>query len=169
MSQNMKPIYIALGANLSNPKLTFRQAVKSLEAHGVSLIKMSGLWQSPAWPAGSGQPDYINACAEVSFNGEARALLTILHTIEAEFGRERSIKNAARTLDLDLLDFKGDVMEQGGMTIPHPRMLTRGFVLLPLSEIAPVWRDPVHGMSLWDWIAKLPLSDVEPMAWLGRY
>jgi len=168
MSQNIKPIYIAFGANLSNPKLTFQKAIKSLERKGVSIVKMSGLWQSPAWPLGSGQPDYINACAEVAFDGEARALLNILHEVEAEFGRQRTIKNAARALDLDLLDFRGQVIEDDhGMIIPHPRMLTRGFVLFPLEEIAQDWRDPVGGESLENHIAKLPLVDVENMLWFG--
>ena len=160
----MKPIYIAFGANLSNPKLTFKAAIKALEGRGVVLVKLSALWQSPAWPPGSGQPDYINACAEVDFNGEARGLLDILHEVEAEFGRERTVKNAARALDLDLLDFRGWVIEdEGGMIVPHPRMLTRGFVLFPLAEIASDWRDPVKGLGIDEWIARLPISDVEPM------
>ena len=169
----MKPIYIAFGANLSNPKLTFKAAIKALEMRGVDIVKISGLWQSPAWPPGSNQPDYINACAEVSFDGEgqknnARALLDILHAVEAELGRKRTIKNAARPLDLDLLDFRGQVIEdEGGMIIPHPRMLSRGFVLFPLEEVAADWRDPVKGMSLEDWIARLPLADVTAMAWIG--
>jgi len=164
----MKPIYIAFGANLSNPKETFLAAIKSLEARRVSLVKMSGLWQSPAWPPGSDQPDYINACAEVSFDGEARALLDTLHEVEAEFGRTRTVKNAARALDLDLLDFKGQVIEdEGGMIVPHPRMLSRGFVLFPLSEISGDWRHPVEGRAIGGWIARLPLVDVEGMAWLG--
>jgi len=77
MSQNIKPIYIAFGANLSNPKDTFLAAIKSLETRGINLIKMSGLWQSPAWPKGSGQPDYINACAEVEFDSGAREVSLI--------------------------------------------------------------------------------------------
>ena len=170
----MKPIYIAFGANLSNPKVTFQKAEKALEARGVKLVKMSGLWQSPAWPPGSDQPDYINACAEVDFNGEtqknnARELLDILHDVEAQLGRKRSVKNAARPLDLDLLDFKGQVIEEkGGMIIPHPRMLMRGFVLFPLAEIAKDWQDPIESRGIEDWIARLPLSDVEGMTWLGR-
>ncbi len=160
----MKPIYIAFGANLSNPKSTFTAAMGALEEQGVAILEMSSLWQSPAWPPGSNQPDYTNACAEVAFDGGARALLNILHQVETQFGRERSVKNAARTLDLDLLDFGGEVKrDKIGMKIPHPRMLTRGFVLLPLSEIAPDWRDPVKNVGLWDWIARLPLDDVLPM------
>ncbi len=164
----MKPIYIAFGANLSNPKETFLAAIKSLKTRGVEVVKMSGLWQSPAWPPGSDQPDYINACAEVSFDGEARELLDNLHAVESEFGRKRTVKNAARPLDLDLLDFRGQVIEdKGGMIIPHPRMLTRGFVLFPLEEVAREWRDPMQGMKLEDWIARLPLADVEAIVWVG--
>lgn len=160
----MSCIYIAFGANLSNPKSTFTRAMSALEDRGAAILKMSGLWQSPAWPAGIGQPDYINACAEVDFEGSPRELLDILHEVEAEFGRERSVKNAARTLDLDLLDYKGQVIsDKTGMIVPHPRMLSRGFVLLPLSEIAEDWIDPVQGIALWDWIARLPMDDISPM------
>jgi len=160
----MSGIYIAFGANLSNPKSTFTAAMSALEDRGIDILKMSGLWQSPAWPAGGGQPDYINACAKVEFEGSARALLDILHAVETKFGRERSVKNAARTLDLDLLDFHGQIMtEDRGMIIPHPRMLLRGFVLFPLSEIAPDWRDPVQAMKIWDWIAQLSFDDVTDM------
>jgi len=170
MSQNMKPIYIAFGANLSNPKETFVAAITSLKARGVGLIKISGLWQSPAWPPGNDQPDYINACAEVSFEGGARALLNVLHEVEAEFGRKRTVKNAARALDLDLLDFRGQVIEdKGGMFVPHPRMLTRGFVLFPLQEVVEEWRDPIAEMTIEDWTARLPLSAVEEMTWIGRF
>ena len=166
----MKSIYIAFGANLSNPKETFLAAIKSLEARGVNLVKMSGLWQSPAWPPGSDQPDYINACAEVEFKGEAKELLDILHEVEAEFGRKRTVKNAARALDLDLLDFRGQVIEdEGGMSVPHPRMLTRGFVLFPLAEIAREWRDPVEGRVIEGWIARLPLTDVAVIEWRGGF
>lgn len=158
----MSSIYIAFGANLSNPKSTFTQAMTALEDRGAAILQMSGLWQSPAWPMGSGQPDYINACAEIDFEGSARELLDILHSVETEFGRIRSVKNAARALDLDLLDFKGEIItDKKGMIVPHPRMLSRGFVLLPLSEIAANWKDPRDEKPLWDWISKLPLCDVE--------
>ena len=156
----MRHIYIAFGANLSNPKKTFPAAQKALEARGVKVVKMSSLWQSPAWPRGQGQPDYINACAQVSFDGGAQELLTKLHETEYEFGRVRSAKNAARALDLDLLDFDGHIISRPeGLIIPHPRMLSRAFVLLPLSEIAPNWADPVRKLGVWDHIARLPLVD----------
>ncbi|MEP1229657.1 MAG: 2-amino-4-hydroxy-6-hydroxymethyldihydropteridine diphosphokinase [Litorimonas sp.] len=180
-AQTINPIYIAFGANLSNPKSTFKAAIQALEENGVNLVKISGLWQSPAWPAGEGQPDYINACAQIEYVGQARQLLNVLHEVEAQLGRVRGIRNAARTLDLDLLDFRGQIIQEQSvqeqnlegnlsnthMIIPHPRMLTRGFVLFPLSEIAPNWQDPVLALSIEAHIAKLPLCDVAPMRWLG--
>jgi len=165
----MSGIYIAFGANLSNPKSTFTAAMSVLEDHGVAILTMSGLWQSPAWPSGSDQPDYTNACAEVDFEGSARDLLNILHAVETKFGREISVKNAARTLDLDLLDFKGEVFSDDlGLNVPHPRMLSRSFVLFPLFEIAPDWADPADGIKIWDWIAMLPLDDVDQIDNLPR-
>jgi len=188
----LNPIYIALGANLSNPKATFLSALGQLSDQGVVVKAVSGLWQSPAWPPGSGQPDYINACAEIDLTERfgpkyieseashpaehpahpARRLLALLHGVERDFGRVRSERpehrNAARALDLDLLDFRGLCLSDTEIQIPHPRMLTRGFVLFPLSEIAPHWRDPLSGREITAFIARLSLEDVAPMQWLGR-
>ncbi len=165
----MSQVYIALGANLSNPKETFSLAIESLQLAGAKVEMVSGLWQSPAWPVGSGQPDYINACAKLSYEGGAPDLLAILQRIEAQQGRVRSVRNAARTLDLDILDFGGDILHSEYLTLPHPRMLSRGFVLFPLAEIAPRWADPVSGKVISDWIARLPLADVGPIQRLGTW
>ncbi len=165
----MSSIYIALGANLSNPKETFTEALNMLNGKGVDIIKTSGLWQSPSWPPGQGHPDYLNAVAEVRFNGNAKVLLRMLHDIEAEMGRIRTIKNAPRPLDLDLLDFKGQVMDEQNLTIPHPRMTVRGFVLLPLEEIAPDWCAPETGYHITYYIARLPFRDVAPIDYRGPF
>jgi len=168
VTKNNRGIYIAFGANLSNPKQTFGRAITALRKSGVKVVEFSGLWQSPAWPPGSDQPDYINACAQIETDLDAPELLTLLHRVESEFGRLRTVKNAARTLDLDLLDYKSQILNKGGLTIPHPRMLDRGFVLLPLSEIAPDWIDPANKEHIWDHIARLPLKDVDSMRLMGR-
>ena len=165
----MTPVYIALGANLSNPKETFSLAMKSLEQARVQIQAVSGLWQSPAWPAGSGQPDYINACAKLSYGGSALQLLALLQKIESENGRVRTARNAARTLDLDILDYGGKTMKTPALELPHPRMLSRGFVLFPLAEIAPHWRDSSSGTVISDYIARLPLADIAPMQRLGSW
>lgn len=174
-------IYIAFGANLHNAHFggsakessdaiahRFKLAFDWLGTRGVCVVAMSSIWQSPAWPPGSAQPDYENGCAQVETDLSALALLALLHECEAEFGRERSVKNAARTLDLDLLDYDGQQRSDQHLELPHPRMCQRGFVLLPLYEIAPNWRDPINKRAILDWIARLPLSDIEPMVALRR-
>lgn len=171
------PVYIALGANLSSeddagtpmtPAQTFQAACEGLAVRGVVVEAISSLWQSPAWPPGSIQPDYINACARVKTDFDARQTLTVLHDVERAFGRTRSVKNAARPLDLDLLDYAGQVIDAGDIQIPHPRMLNRGFVLFPLSEVAPDWVDPIKKRAIADWTARLPLADVAPLNKIGR-
>lgn len=163
----ISPIYIAFGANLSNPRESFLRAVDMLAEAAIRVEAMSSLWQSPAWPAGQGQPDYINAVARVDTTLSARLLLVHLHRIESELGRVRGERNAPRTLDLDLLDCRGEVIDAPDITIPHPRMMVRGFVLFPLSEVAPDWRHPITDMSIEAAIARLPLADVAPMKCLG--
>ena len=165
----MSTAYIALGANLSNPKESFLEALSRLENQGVAIKRVSGLWQSPSWPPGKGHPDYLNAVAEVACNYKPMELLQILQSIELELGRQRTVRNAPRTLDLDILDFSGNIVDSEALTLPHPRMLTRGFVLFPLSQIAPNWQDPKTAKSIQEFIAKLPLDDVAPMQYVGQF
>ncbi len=138
-----------------------------MEACDISVERKSGLWQSPAWPPGSDAPDYLNAVIAVKYDGTAETLLKTLHEIETALGRVRTVRNAPRTLDLDILDFSGQIIDSADLTLPHPRMLSRGFVLFPLEEIEPEWVDPVYKQSLSDHIARLPLSDVDPMHRIG--
>ncbi len=135
----MTECLIAFGGNLSNPKVTFQIALASLSAEGFRLQRKSGLWKSPAWPPGSDQADYLNAVVKGSFDGDAASLLALMHRIEAAQGRVRSMPNAARTLDLDLLTFGTQVSKTETLQLPHPRMMERAFVLIPASEIEPKW------------------------------
>ena len=84
----------------------------------------------------------------------------LLHGVETDFGRLRSAANAARTLDLDLLDYDGRVLAGPQLTLPHPRMATRSFVLVPLRDVAPGWRHPVTGQGLAELLAALPDRDI---------
>jgi len=165
----MKDIYIALGANLSNPKETFIKALDELSTCGLAITKVSGLWQSPSWPPGLGHPDYLNAVAKVEYLGTPSELLTVLNTVEASFGRERQERNAPRPLDLDIIAFGELVLSGKNLTIPHARMFTRGFVLFPLEEIGPEWCDPRNGNKISGYIAQLPLRDVAPMKYIGTF
>jgi 2-amino-4-hydroxy-6-hydroxymethyldihydropteridine diphosphokinase len=139
LQKNMTDCLIAFGGNLSNPKLTFQLALKDLCSNGFELSRKSGLWSSPAWPEGSEQPDYLNAVVKGRYRGEAAALLRLLQTTETNHGRVRSVRNAARTLDLDLLVFGEVECETENLTLPHPRMTSRAFVLLPAVELEVTW------------------------------
>ena len=129
--------YIGLGANLGDPAQALRSAILHLGAiPGVRLLQSSSLYRSA--PVGSSGPDYINAVVEVATTLNAPSLLTAMQAIELGAGRERPYVNAPRTLDLDLLLYGSAGIASPSLTLPHPRMWGRAFVLLPLHEIAPV-------------------------------
>jgi 2-amino-4-hydroxy-6-hydroxymethyldihydropteridine diphosphokinase len=143
-------ILIALGANIPSvvgpPAATLRAALAALEGRGVRVLALSPFHQTQAWPD-PGDPPFTNAVAEIETQLQPFALLGLLHEVETEFGRKRSVPNAPRTLDLDLLDYQGRV-ENDEVELPHPRMASRRFVLEPLAEIAPDWRHPVTGQTV---------------------
>jgi len=129
--------HVALGSNLGNPLATVDEAIEALAALRGSILRaMSSLYRTA--PVGlKRQPDFINAVVALDTRLEPRELLDELFKVEARFGRERSIRNAPRTLDLDLLLYGELVQADAGLTLPHPRMHERAFVLAPLAEIAP--------------------------------
>ena len=129
--------YVGLGSNLEDPMVQINHAFEQLgKIEDTSLITRSSLYRSA--PLGSvEQPDFINAVACLSSALEPKALLHELHDIERASGRKRGARWGPRTLDLDLLVFGGQVIDQAGITLPHPGIGERNFVLLPLIEIAP--------------------------------
>lgn len=141
---------IALGSNLPFEGLAgaalLDAAVAALESEGMSPIARSSVLANPA--LSPGQPDYVNAvlAAEVGVL-EPQAVLSTLLKMERRFGRERGERWAARTLDLDLLDLDGLILDEPGLALPHPRLHERGFVLGPLAEIAPDWVHPRLGAT----------------------
>lgn len=135
----MTDCLIAFGGNLSNPKVTFQIALADLCEKGFRLEKKSGLWRSPAWPPGSAQPEYLNAVIMGNYDGDVQSLMAVLQSIENIHGRVRSVPNAARTLDLDLLTFGSETSDTPDLTLPHPRMNERAFVLIPASELQTKW------------------------------
>lgn len=128
--------YIALGANLGDARAALRQAMQAIAAlPGVALQRSSSLYRTA--PVDSSGPDYLNAVVEISTTLAPPDLLAALQAIEQAAGRERPYRNAPRTLDLDILLYDELTLDSPALTIPHPRMDQRAFVLVPLAEIAP--------------------------------
>jgi 2-amino-4-hydroxy-6-hydroxymethyldihydropteridine diphosphokinase len=133
----MSKVYVALGSNLNNPASQIQRAFLALaQLLNTNLVAQSSLYQSA--PVGyDAQPDFINAVVELNTFEMPKSLLKALLKIEQDFGRERPFANAPRVLDLDLLLFDDIVLNTKNLTLPHPRMWDRAFVMLPLAEIAP--------------------------------
>lgn len=151
-------ILIAIGANLPSatggPQATCVAALERLAALGVAILATSPWYETAPVPA-SDQPWFVNGVARVETSLSPEALLALLHQVEGEFGRTRTVPNAARILDLDLLDFNGLVRE-GPLYLPHPRLHARAFVLYPLRDVAPDWRHPLTGLNPSALVAALP-------------
>lgn len=145
--------FIGLGSNLGDPKSKVREGCAALAAlPQVQLAAASSLYRSA--PVGhADQPDFVNAVAQLVTALRPQALLASLLAIEKRFGRERSLRNAARTLDLDLLLYDADEIDEPGLVVPHPRMHERAFVLVPLLEIAPACVIPGRGPAA-DWLLR---------------
>jgi 2-amino-4-hydroxy-6-hydroxymethyldihydropteridine diphosphokinase len=170
------PILIGLGANLPSeagpPVATLEAALGRLASAGIITLKRSRWFMSPPVPP-SDQPWFVNGVAAVATALDPAGLLAALHRVEAAFGRVRSVPNAARTLDLDLLAY-GDRVESPPTeaapdlasdlapdltrprpVLPHPRLADRAFVLLPLADVAPAWYHPATGRPLAELIRAL--------------
>jgi len=164
MTNSSSVTFIGIGANLpgpgcATPRATCEAALKALEHAGLKIKSQSNWYKSAPVPASS-QPWFINGVISIETSLKASELLVILQDVESQFGRTRMIKNEARTLDLDLIAYADTVSgwQEGTddkMILPHPRMSERGFVLLPLREIAPNWRHPVLNVSLEELISRL--------------
>jgi 2-amino-4-hydroxy-6-hydroxymethyldihydropteridine diphosphokinase len=128
--------YVGLGANLGDAAAAVRAAIATLgDLPGTRVVRASSLYRTA--PHEASGPDFINAVAQVETRLDAMELLSRLQAMESEAGRERPYRNAPRTLDLDLLLYGGARISSERLTLPHPRMTERAFVLVPLAEIAP--------------------------------
>lgn len=151
-------IFTALGANLPSsagePAATLRAALGTLPQRNVMVEDVSPFYKSAAWPDPR-DPEFVNAVARIESELSPASLLAVLKEIERSFGRRSAERNAPRPLDLDLLDYQGRI-ESGPPILPHPRLHERAFVLIPLRDIAPLWRHPVSGFSVDALIEALP-------------
>lgn len=177
------PVLIALGGNLSTdsgpPEATLRAAIGEIAQEIGPVRAASRLFRTPCFPAGAG-PDYVNAAIRIDSADAPEVILTRLHAIETRHGRTRAQRWGMRTLDLDLLSV-GDLVLPDTVThaewralppdlqrmrapddliLPHPRLQDRGFVLVPLADVAPDWVHPVLGLSVVDMRDRLPAADL---------
>jgi 2-amino-4-hydroxy-6-hydroxymethyldihydropteridine diphosphokinase len=152
--------YVGIGANLDSPAERVRSAFASLASlPQTRLVKRSPLYRTQ--PQGyRDQPDFVNAVAQVDTALAPTALLAALQRIETDAGRERPFPNAPRTLDLDLLLYGDERIDEPGLVVPHPRMHERAFVLLPLLEIAPQAEIPGLGPAR-EWLQRAAGQGVE--------
>ena len=140
-------ICIGIGSNQysadkKSPKANCQEALRRLNKHQIFVDRTSSFFESSPVPD-TQQPWYVNAVASVKTKYKPIFLLKNLLTIEADMGRIRTVRNGPRVIDLDLLSYDDQILEMGGLILPHPRMTERAFVLKPLAEIAPDWYHPL--------------------------
>jgi len=154
--------FVALGANLDDPEAQVRAAAEALAGLPHSTLRrLSSLYRTA--PVGiHGQPDFINAVAALETTLSPQELLAALFAVEARFGRRRDFHHAPRTLDLDLLLYDDETLDSASLTLPHPRMHLRAFVVVPLVEIAPDCRIPGRGHAS-AWLAAVSMQRIEKL------
>ena len=157
----MKQVYIALGSNLKQPVGQLQQALARLAAHpAICLLAQSSFYQTV--PVGyADQPDFVNAVAFLATELPPPELLAVLQEVETVAGRVRSFRNAPRTLDLDIIDYQGEIWNHPDLQLPHPRAAERGVVMVPLAEISPQLRLPGQSQTAAELAAALPVSGIQ--------
>ena len=148
-------VAIALGSNVGDRQATLDAAISALRPV-VQDLRSSSFFDTP-YVGSEAQPSVLNAVVAGVTSLQAHPLLERLLSIEQEFGRTRPYGGAPRTLDLDLILYGDQVIDEPGLIVPHPRFRERRFVLEPLAEIAPDWRDPVTGKTTGELLRELPI------------
>ena len=153
-------IYLALGSNLGNREEYLAQARAVLVAFDIELVKASSIHETPALMPPGAPPEwdvpYLNQVIAVRTHLGPLDLLAVLKHIEAELGRKPEARWAPREIDIDIVAYDDVVLVEDMLTLPHPQMDTRRFVLAPLAEIAPEWVHPVLGKHVRELLAELP-------------
>ena len=157
-----KKVFMSLGSNTGNRLIILTKALSELERSGFCIINRSKIWETSPWGF-TDQPRFLNMClcAETELTPE-KMIKTIIN-IEIKLGRRRSIKWGPREIDIDIIAIGEMVIETPDLSVPHPHMHERTFVLIPLKEIAPQFRHPVTGKTLDEMIRELP---AEKMEWI---
>jgi len=144
-------IHVSLGANVPSrvgePAVTLRAAIAEMPGHGLEIIRVSPFYRSTAWP-NPADPAFVNAVVTVRTARGPMEVLQALLAIERQFGRVRKARWEPRCLDLDLIDYGGLILDTDVLSLPHPRLHERAFVLRPLMDLDPLWRHPDTGIAI---------------------
>ena len=151
--------YLAIGSNLGNKVRNIEITKFELENYKIKILKSSSNYISESWPDSS-MPNYINIIIKIKTSLEPLELLKICNLIEIKLGRVRSEKNEPRSCDIDIIDFDEKIVEEDILTLPHPRLSKRNFVLLPLFEINKSWIHPESKINIVKLINSLPIKDL---------
>jgi 2-amino-4-hydroxy-6-hydroxymethyldihydropteridine diphosphokinase len=138
----MISVYLLLGSNLGNRLQYMQQATGYIEADAGHVVKQSGLYETQSWGK-TDAPDYLNQVLLIQTLLAPQPLLSTLLNIETQLGRQRDEKWGSRTVDIDILFYGNEIINQPALTIPHPQLQNRRFTLEPLAEIAPELMHPV--------------------------
>jgi len=150
----LQTVFLAFGANLGNPRDQIKQGIMALNDHGVSVIARSSWFETE--PVGmDDQPFFLNLVARASTSLDPYELLAVCQQVEQRAGRVPSVRFGPRHLDIDILLYGDERIESEELTIPHPRMRERRFVLIPLLEIAPDLEDPELNQPYADVLSRL--------------
>ncbi len=163
----MPSALIALGGNVGDVRATFRKAIANICGMAqAALLARSSDYLTPPWGE-EAQARFVNACIEIETSLDPHALLFVLHKVERKFGREREKERrwGPRTLDLDLIAYDDVTIDKPELTLPHPRLFERAFVLVPLAEIAP--DRVIAGHRVADALAEVSTVDIERLPDMG--
>lgn len=143
----MKKIFLGLGSNVGDRRANLGRALEALDAPDLRVLRVSPVYETE--PQGLREQEwFLNLVAEAETSLFPRQLLQRIRRVERDFGRKRVVANGPRTLDIDILFFARSVIHSPELEVPHPRYAERRFVLAPLADLAPEWRDPVSGKSV---------------------
>jgi 2-amino-4-hydroxy-6-hydroxymethyldihydropteridine diphosphokinase len=162
MSENqVKIAYLGIGSNLGDRRANIEKTKFEMQSYKINIIKSSNNFETESWPD-KNKPKFINIVVKVKTSLSAYKLLKICNLIEKNMGRIRSIKNEPRTCDIDILDYDKKILNSKGvdLILPHPFLVKRNFVLLPLFEIDKTWKHPKSRLNIAKLINALPIKDL---------
>ena len=159
MSEDLvNSIYLGIGANLGNKRRNIERTKFNLIMNNIKILRCSSYYESLSWPDPN-NPKFLNIVVEIDTDFTPLELIKKCKEIEKKFGRKKLPKNSPRECDIDIIDFRNK-KTTGELILPHPRMNTRNFVLLPLFEINKDWKHPISKVNIRELISSLSYSDI---------